>query len=78
MDTESTSFRKLFDLSGKVALITGGGVGFGEAIALGFAEFGCDIAACDLNIENPQRTADRVRILAISNSVIVDPAHRSW
>jgi NAD(P)-dependent dehydrogenase (short-subunit alcohol dehydrogenase family) len=61
MDTESTSFRKLFDLSGKVALITGAGVGFGEAIALGFAEFGCDIAACDLNIENPERTAERVR-----------------
>ncbi len=27
------------------------------------AEFGCDIAACDLNIENPQRTAERVRKL---------------
>lgn len=61
MDTESTSLRKLFDLSGKVALITGAGVGFGEAIALGFAEFGCEIAACDLNLENPERTAERVR-----------------
>lgn len=61
MDTESTSFRKLFDLSGRVALITGAGVGFGEAIALGFAEFGCDIAACDLNLQNPERTAERVR-----------------
>ena len=50
----------LFDLSGRVALITGAGVGFGEAIALGFAEFGCDIAACDLNIENPQSTAEKV------------------
>ena len=55
--------RKLFDLSGRVALITGAGVGFGEAIALGFAEFGCDIAACDLTIENPQRTAERVKNL---------------
>jgi NAD(P)-dependent dehydrogenase (short-subunit alcohol dehydrogenase family) len=63
MDTESTSLRNLFDLSGKVALITGAGVGFGEAIALGFAEFGCDIAACDLNIENPERTAEQVRKL---------------
>ena len=55
------AFQKLFDLGGRVALITGAGVGFGEAIALGFAEFGCDIAACDLNIENPQRTAEKVR-----------------
>ena len=61
MDMEQGIFRKLFDLSGKVALITGAGVGFGEAIALGFAEFGCDVAASDLNLENPQRTAERVR-----------------
>src|ERR1700685_2934460 len=59
MDTKKTS--KLFDLSGRVAIITGAGVGLGEAISLGFAEFGCDIAACDLNIENPQRTAEQVR-----------------
>jgi NAD(P)-dependent dehydrogenase (short-subunit alcohol dehydrogenase family) len=63
MDTTNTAFTKLFDLSGRVALITGAGVGFGEAISLGFAEFGCDIAACDLNIDNPHRTSDRVRKL---------------
>src|SRR3984893_16734469 len=63
MDIKKTATRDLFDLSGRVALITGAGVGFGEAIALGFAEFACDIAACDLNIENPQRTAERVRKL---------------
>jgi NAD(P)-dependent dehydrogenase (short-subunit alcohol dehydrogenase family) len=61
MDTKKADIKKLFDLTGRVALITGAGVGFGEAIALGFAEFGCDIAACDLNIENPQRTAERVK-----------------
>src|SRR5215475_15436033 len=61
MNIEQISFQKLFDLSGHVALITGAGVGFGEAISLGFAEYGCDIAAADLNIENPQRTAEIVR-----------------
>ena len=61
MDIEPAAFRNLFDLTGRVALITGAGVGFGEAISLGFAEFGCDIAACDLDIENPQRTAEKVR-----------------
>jgi NAD(P)-dependent dehydrogenase (short-subunit alcohol dehydrogenase family) len=63
METQTTVFKQLFDLSGQVALITGAGVGFGEAISLGFAEFGCDIAACDLTLENPQRTSDRVRKL---------------
>ena len=48
---------RLFDLRGQVALITGAGAGFGEAIALGFAEQGCDIAAADLNLEAAQRTA---------------------
>jgi NAD(P)-dependent dehydrogenase (short-subunit alcohol dehydrogenase family) len=61
MDVERSAYQKLFDLSGLVALITGAGVGFGEAISLAFAEFGCDIAACDLDIEGPQRTAERVR-----------------
>ena len=61
MNIELAAISKLFDLSGRVALITGAGVGFGEAIALGFADYGCDIAASDLNIDNPQRTADRVR-----------------
>ncbi|MGC1294011.1 MAG: SDR family NAD(P)-dependent oxidoreductase, partial [Alloacidobacterium sp.] len=61
MNIEPTAISKLFDLSGCVALITGAGVGFGEAISLGFADYGCDIAASDLNIDNPLRTADRVR-----------------
>jgi len=61
MNTKKKAIQELFNLSGRVALITGAGVGFGEAIALGFAEYGCDIAACDLNLENPQRTAERVR-----------------
>jgi len=61
MNPKKTAIRELFDLSGRVALITGAGVGFGEAIALGFAEYGCAIAACDLNLENPERTAERVR-----------------
>jgi NAD(P)-dependent dehydrogenase (short-subunit alcohol dehydrogenase family) len=61
MDIKKVTPRNLFDLSGRVALITGAGVGFGEAISLGFAQFGCDIAACDLSIENPLRTAEQVR-----------------
>ena len=35
---------KLFDLSGKTALVTGGGRGIGLAIAQGLAEHGADIA----------------------------------
>jgi len=50
-------FSKLFDLSGKVALVTGAAAGFGEVICEGFAQFGCDIAAADLDYDGAKRTA---------------------
>jgi gluconate 5-dehydrogenase len=60
MDSAPRHFGSLFDLSGRVALITGAGSGLGEAIALGFAEYGCDIAAADLNVDAARRTAAKV------------------
>jgi len=36
----------LFDLSGKVALVTGGSKGLGKAMARGFAEHGADVMIC--------------------------------
>ena len=52
--------RELFDLTGRTALITGAASGFGEAIALGFAEFGCDIVATDVDFDKVQSTASKV------------------
>jgi gluconate 5-dehydrogenase len=56
-------FEKLFDLSGRVALITGAGSGFGEIISIGFAQYGCDVAAADVNLETAKRTSERVRAI---------------
>lgn len=39
----------LFDLSGRVALVTGAGAGIGRAIANALAEAGADLLICDIN-----------------------------
>jgi NAD(P)-dependent dehydrogenase (short-subunit alcohol dehydrogenase family) len=41
--------KALFDLSGRTALVTGGGSGLGQAVAWGLASFGADIAIADIN-----------------------------
>jgi NAD(P)-dependent dehydrogenase (short-subunit alcohol dehydrogenase family) len=60
MDYLRHNLGNLFDLSGRVALITGAGSGLGQVISLGFAENGCDIAAADINLEAALSTAEKV------------------
>lgn len=51
----------LFDLSGKVALITGGGRGLGKQIAEAYAEAGCDIIVCSRKIETCEETVNELK-----------------
>ena len=48
-------------LTGKTAVVTGGGRGLGEAIALNLAVFGADVAVLDVDEASARRTAERVR-----------------
>lgn len=52
-----SNFAKLFDLSGRTALITGAAGGFGRSIALGFAHYGCRLAVADINFAKAEETA---------------------
>ena len=51
----------MFNLSGKVAVITGGGSGIGEAIASVFARQGAHVVALDLDEDAARRTIDTIR-----------------
>lgn len=55
-----------FRLNNKVALVTGGASGIGQAIALCFAEHGAAIRVVDLNEEAAQQTVGRITQLGAS------------
>jgi NAD(P)-dependent dehydrogenase (short-subunit alcohol dehydrogenase family) len=53
----------LFDLSGKVALITGGSRGLGYQMALAFARQGADVVITSRKIESCEKVAAEIRAL---------------
>ena len=52
-----------FSLEGKVALVTGGSRGIGEATALGFAKAGADVVVASRKIEELERVAGKIKSL---------------
>ncbi|HVW85099.1 MAG TPA: glucose 1-dehydrogenase [Bryobacteraceae bacterium] len=55
------SSSELFRLTGKTALVTGGGGGLGRAICLGFAVAGARVAVADISADRANETADLIR-----------------
>ncbi len=48
---------ELFDLTGKVAIVTGGGSGIGRQMATGLAEAGADVVLCARKVERCEEAA---------------------
>jgi NAD(P)-dependent dehydrogenase (short-subunit alcohol dehydrogenase family) len=51
----------LFDLTGKVAVVTGGSRGLGREMVLAFAERGADVVVASRKLDNCDAVADEVR-----------------
>src|ERR1700683_2381178 len=60
MPTEDTAVDLSFSLAGKVAVITGGGAGIGDAIARAYASKGGRVAIVDLDFEAAQAQAEKL------------------
>lgn len=52
--------KNIFDLSGRVAVVTGAARGLGQAAAVGLAGFGADIAAIDLKADSCSDTKGKI------------------
>lgn len=56
-----TMTTSLFDLTGKVAVISGAAQGMGQATAIAVADHGADVVLVDRNVEGAEATAETVR-----------------
>jgi NAD(P)-dependent dehydrogenase (short-subunit alcohol dehydrogenase family) len=70
--------RKLFDLTGRVAIITGGSVGLGRQMAEGLAEMGASLVLCARKKERCEQAAQELQRLGVETLAlgcdVKDPA----
>jgi len=56
---------ELFDLSGKVAIVTGGATGIGRQMADGLAEMGADLVLCARHADRCEQAAEELSALGV-------------
>lgn len=56
---------ELFKLTGKTAIVTGGGRGLGEQIAIGLAEAGANVVVCSRKVEACEEVKEKLEQLGV-------------
>ena len=64
--------RALFDLTGRVAIVTGGNGGIGRAIAIGLAEAGAAVAVFGRNDDKKARVMDEQKAIGCPKMAMND------
>jgi NAD(P)-dependent dehydrogenase (short-subunit alcohol dehydrogenase family) len=59
-DFTDTALAQLWSLGGRVAVVTGGGSGMGQATSLRLAEAGAAVAVADIASDKAQETVDLI------------------
>jgi NAD(P)-dependent dehydrogenase (short-subunit alcohol dehydrogenase family) len=62
---KTRSVKQLFHLTGRVAIVTGGGVGLGRQMAEGLAEMGANLVLCARKKERCEQAAEELKRLGI-------------
>ncbi len=67
----------LFDLTGRVAVVSGAARGMGQATALALAQYGAHVMLVDRNLDGAERTAEQIRKIGrtapVSDCDVSDP-----
>src|SRR5436305_9106342 len=76
--TQAVNVKDLFNLTGRVAIVTGGSIGLGRQIAEGLAEMGANLVLCARKKERCQQAAEDLQQLGVKTLAlgcdVKDPA----